>query len=323
MRDLPGHRLPGSSDPRLRVVVELLLERSAVGAVSGMLQWRKRDDVRAVVSDLLSHLLFRQPRAFGGGSRVLGGAALSAVRETRLGIRTPRDVADRGCLVARDSAGAGLGYGVAGEPALAAGGDRAGCRDFLALGRLVADAGTAPTGGGASGVAGWGEKSGVQWARGDARVGLRRRMPGGAGAVGYPTGHAALRWRSGSRGWRDRPRTARGRGEARGALAGGGACPLRRGAPVRPGRVRVASSRRRLLTDVPEPRRAAASRDRLAAERGPVGMPTVEVAARRKDRRGTWCGRRNAGDRPRGTAARAASAACDDAPGARVASTQG
>jgi hypothetical protein len=45
--------------PVLRVVVRLLLERSTLGAVSGMLQWRNRDDVGAVVSDLLRHLLFR------------------------------------------------------------------------------------------------------------------------------------------------------------------------------------------------------------------------------------------------------------------------
>jgi len=60
----PLHRVPPDQVclvrvARLRVVVQFLLERSAVGAVSGMLQWRNRDDVGAVVPDLLSHLLFR------------------------------------------------------------------------------------------------------------------------------------------------------------------------------------------------------------------------------------------------------------------------
>jgi hypothetical protein len=68
--------------------------------------------------------------------------------------------------------------------------------------------------------------------------------------------------------------TALGGGDAHDALAGGGARLPRLGAQARPARVREACVRQRALTDAPEPSGAAASRDRLAARRGTVGMPT-------------------------------------------------
>jgi hypothetical protein len=181
LHDLPGQRLPGLSDARLRLVVQLLLARSAVGTV-------------------------REARRSAG---------LLQMRRVRSGVSGARRVR------ARDDAHSRCGrHPLAhGHPASSGRGHRA-LEHHRHLGRLVA-LGPSP----------------------------QRRD-----AVGRLT--------------------ALGRGDARDALAGGGARLPRLGAQARRARVREACVRQRALTDAPEPSGAAASRDRLAARRGTVGMPT-------------------------------------------------